>query len=52
MIALEYCKIRKRTDLLAILDEFADFNKQVLDIEYQKVDKEYRLQFDKSFDSE
>ena len=45
MVAIEYSKIKKRTDLLAILDEFADFNKQVLDIEFVMLDEDYKSKF-------
>ena len=35
---IEYAKLRKRADLCVILDEFADFNKQVIDIEFEYLD--------------
>ncbi len=30
--AYDYCKVKKRTDLAVLLEEFVDMNKQVIDI--------------------
>lgn len=40
--AYDYCKLKKRSDLAVVLEEFVDTSKSVLDIGYTLLDYDFK----------
>ncbi len=42
MKAYDYCKLKKRSDLAVVLEEFVDTSKSVLDIGFEYINQDFK----------